>query len=100
MRIPQRHDQRLEFVEPVGSLPQHPQGQRQLRPCHDPHVPELPEHSLASVDLEPALDEADLACIVTAHPEVDYEAVVRGASRVLDFRGVTRGLEAPNLVRL
>jgi UDP-N-acetyl-D-glucosamine dehydrogenase len=67
---------------------------------HDPHVPELPEHSLASVDLERALDEADLACIVTAHPEVDYEAVVRGASRVLDFRGVTRGLEAPNLVRL
>jgi UDP-N-acetyl-D-glucosamine dehydrogenase len=67
---------------------------------HDPHVPELPEHGLASVDLDGELAAADAVCIVTAHPEVDYERVVREAQLVLDFRGVTRGITAPNLVRL
>ena len=46
------------------------------------------------------LAECDVACIVTAHPGVDYEEVVRGAPLVVDFRGVTRGIEAENLVRL
>ena len=41
--------------------------------------------------------DCDLACIVTAHPEVDYERVVAEAPLVLDFRGVTRGIEAENL---
>jgi UDP-N-acetyl-D-glucosamine dehydrogenase len=67
---------------------------------HDPHVPTLPEHSLTSVDLDSELDSADIVCIVTAHPEVDHERVVREAKLVLDFRGVTRGISAPNLVRL
>ena len=35
---------------------------------HDPHVPELPDFDLASVDLEEALATTDLAAIVTAHP--------------------------------
>ena len=55
---------------------------------------------LASVPLDEALDAADLACIVTAHPSVDYRDVVERSSLVIDFRGVTRGIEAPNLVRL
>jgi UDP-N-acetyl-D-glucosamine dehydrogenase len=67
---------------------------------HDPHVPELPELGLTSVDLDGELAEADIACIITAHPEVDHERVVREARLVLDFRGVTRGITAPNLVRL
>jgi UDP-N-acetyl-D-glucosamine dehydrogenase len=67
---------------------------------HDPHVPELPEFGLESVDLEAELTTADIACIVTAHPEVDHARVVREAQLVLDFRGVTRGMTAPNLVRL
>ncbi len=67
---------------------------------HDPHVPELSEFSLASVDFDQEIGRADIACIVTAHPEVDYERVVREAPLVLDFRGITRGIEAPNLVRL
>ncbi len=67
---------------------------------HDPFVPELPGHGLASVDLEPALANADLAAIVTAHPGVDYAHVVATASQVIDFRGVTRGIEADNLTRL
>ena len=67
---------------------------------HDPHVPELPELGLSSMPLDEALGAADLACIVTAHREVDYERVVGAAPLVLDLRGVTRGIEAPHLVRL
>jgi UDP-N-acetyl-D-glucosamine dehydrogenase len=67
---------------------------------HDPHVPELPELGLASVDLADALRGADLAAIVTAHPQLDYERVVSEAAQVIDFRGVTRGIEAENLVHL
>jgi UDP-N-acetyl-D-glucosamine dehydrogenase len=67
---------------------------------HDAHVPELPGHGLASVGLEEGLADADLVAIVTAHPGVDYERVVAAAPLVLDFRGVTRGIEAGNVERL
>ncbi|MGN6665210.1 MAG: nucleotide sugar dehydrogenase [Solirubrobacterales bacterium] len=67
---------------------------------HDSFVPELPGHGLASVDLDAGLRECDLAAIVTAHPDVDYEAVVAAAPLVIDFRGITRGITADNLVRL
>jgi UDP-N-acetyl-D-glucosamine dehydrogenase len=67
---------------------------------HDPHVPELAEHGLESVELDGEVAAADAVCIVTAHSEIDYEGVVRDAQLVLDFRGVTRGIRAPNLVRL
>ena len=67
---------------------------------HDPFVPELPEFELSSVDLAEALPDVDLAAIVTVHPEVDYEKVVSAAPLVVDFRGVTRGIIAENLVRL
>ncbi len=67
---------------------------------HDDHVPELSDFDLSSVSLESALDEADCAVIVTAHPGLDVERVVREAALVVDFRGVTRNISAPNLVRL
>jgi len=67
---------------------------------HADHVPQLPELGLRSEPLHPALSEADIAVIVTAHPTLDLHAVVEGAPLVVDFRGVTRGIEAPNLVRL
>jgi UDP-N-acetyl-D-glucosamine dehydrogenase len=67
---------------------------------HDPYVPELPELGLASADLEAALAAADLVAIVTAHPDLDYAAVVATAALTLDFRGVTRGLAGENLERL
>jgi UDP-N-acetyl-D-glucosamine dehydrogenase len=67
---------------------------------HDPHVPELPDMGLASVDLDEALPGCDAAAIVTAHPSVDYADVAARAPLVVDFRGVTRGIEAANLVRL
>jgi UDP-N-acetyl-D-glucosamine dehydrogenase len=57
---------------------------------HDPHVPALPELGLHSTPLDEALDGADLAVIVTAHPGVDHEAIVERAPLSLDLRGVTR----------
>ncbi len=67
---------------------------------HDPHVPELSEFGIRSGELDDELRQADLVCIVTPHPELDYRRVVEQAALVLDFRGVTRGIEAANLVRL
>jgi UDP-N-acetyl-D-glucosamine dehydrogenase len=62
----------------------------------DEHVPELPDFALRSEWPE----DADCVAIVTAHPGVDVERLVRESPLVVDFRGVTRGIEAPNLVRL
>jgi UDP-N-acetyl-D-glucosamine dehydrogenase len=67
---------------------------------HDPFVAALPELGLESAALDGALADADLVAIVTAHPQLDYAGVVSTAALVLDFRGVTRGIEAANLVRL
>jgi UDP-N-acetyl-D-glucosamine dehydrogenase len=67
---------------------------------HDPHVPEVLDLELGSAALDDSLTDADIVCIVTAHPEIDYQRVVDSSALVLDFRGVTRGIEASNLVRL
>ena len=67
---------------------------------HDPHVPELPGLRLSSVDLEAAIGDANLVAVVTAHPELDYPALVAAAAVFVDFRGVTREIEADNLIRL
>jgi UDP-N-acetyl-D-glucosamine dehydrogenase len=63
---------------------------------HDEFVPELPEHGLRSEWPE----DPDCVAIVTAHPGLDVERLVAESPLVVDFRGVTRGIEAPNLVRL
>jgi UDP-N-acetyl-D-glucosamine dehydrogenase len=67
---------------------------------HDPHVPELTDPKLQSAPLDRELEAADLVVIVTAHPDIDYRHVASEARLVLDFRGVTRGIESSNLVRL
>jgi len=67
---------------------------------HDPHVAELTELGLTNLGLEEALEDADLAVIVTAHREVDHGLVVERAPAVLDLRGVTRRLEATNVRQL
>jgi UDP-N-acetyl-D-glucosamine dehydrogenase len=67
---------------------------------HDPHVPVLEDFGLTSTPLEDAVTDADLAVIVTAHPEVDHELIARRARVVLDLRGVTRSSSATNVVRL
>ncbi len=56
---------------------------------HDPHVAEVEEHglSLRSVELDPAAYDA--VVIVTAHSGIDYEALVRDAQLVIDFRNAT-----------
>ncbi len=67
---------------------------------HDPHVPDLPEHDLHSVGVDEALDGADLAVIVTAHPGVDHDAIVERAPLALDLRGVTRRSKDRSTVQL
>ena len=47
---------------------------------HDPHVPELDEFGLGSVELGPALAACDVAAIVTAHPSLDYALGGRGGA--------------------
>ena len=66
---------------------------------HDPHVPEL-RPDLRSVDLDPALEEADLTILVTAHPDLDLETVVSTTDLLLDLRGATRHLGADNVTWL
>jgi UDP-N-acetyl-D-glucosamine dehydrogenase len=67
---------------------------------HDDYIGELQEFGLSSEPLDDALRSADCAVIVTAHPEVDIQHVVDEAPLVVDFRGVTRGIESANLIRL
>src|SRR3954453_11600398 len=64
---------------------------------HDPHVPELPDRGLRSVERPAGADGADLAVIVTAHPSVDHRAIAERAQLTLDLRGVTRSLGALQL---
>jgi UDP-N-acetyl-D-glucosamine dehydrogenase len=67
---------------------------------HDDYVPELPELGLGSTPLAEGLATCDAAVIVTRHPDLDVEAVVRSAPLVVDFRGATKGAGAPHVVRL
>jgi UDP-N-acetyl-D-glucosamine dehydrogenase len=67
---------------------------------HDAYVPELPELGLESAELDTAVGGADAVVLVTAHPGIDHASVVRGAALFVDLRGVTRGLQVENLVRL
>jgi UDP-N-acetyl-D-glucosamine dehydrogenase len=70
---------------------------------HDPFVPRLTWEG-NELRSQPLLEETiraqDCVAILTAHPGVDYERLVRAASLVFDARGVTRGIDAPNVVRL
>ncbi len=67
---------------------------------HDPFVPELEEFGLRSVPLDEAVSDADAVVLVTAHPGIDYRALADEASLFVDLRGVTRGLDAGNVIRL
>ena len=67
---------------------------------HDDFVPAVADFELENMPLDEALEGAECAVIVTAHPGLDVEAVVAGAPSVVDLRGVTRGIESPHVVRL
>src|SRR3954466_5348825 len=60
---------------------------------HDSFVPTLQALSLDSQPLDEALAGADLAVIVTAHPDVDH-ADVASQLPLVDLRGVTRTTRA------
>jgi UDP-N-acetyl-D-glucosamine dehydrogenase len=61
---------------------------------YDPYVAELPSFGLVgATNLVPALADADIAAIVTAHPDVDHDSVVAALPGTVDFRGVTRHLK-------
>ena len=68
----------------------------------DPETDRLGEGPLSevyrAVDLQ--LGRTVALKILRAHAEIDPREVVASAPLVVDFRGVTHGIEAPNLVRL
>src|SRR3954464_1417245 len=55
---------------------------------HDPFVAELPSLSLRNTGLEDGLAHAELAVIVTAHPDVDHGRIVREVPQAVDLRGI------------
>jgi UDP-N-acetyl-D-glucosamine dehydrogenase len=73
---------------------------------HDPHVPVAPRMrtwpdlpTMSSQPLSPAaLAAQDAVVVVTDHSAVDYEAVARHASLIVDTRGIYRAKSA-NVVR-
>jgi UDP-N-acetyl-D-glucosamine dehydrogenase len=67
---------------------------------HDPHVPRLRQAGLVSQPLDEALSWADVAVIITAHPEIDHDRVAQRARLVVDLRGVTRHVVSDTVIRL
>jgi UDP-N-acetyl-D-glucosamine dehydrogenase len=56
---------------------------------------------MKSVELtEDELAKSDCVVIVTAHKRYDWEWVVAHSPLVVDTRGVTKKMKAPNVVRL
>jgi len=67
---------------------------------HDPLVPRLKREGLESVDLDAAVADADAVAIVTAHPGIDWDDLIARSALLVDLRGVTRGDDHENVVRL
>jgi UDP-N-acetyl-D-glucosamine dehydrogenase len=67
---------------------------------HDPYVPALPDLGLSNIPLEPAVTEADVVVLVTAHPGIDHTELAKRSKLFVDLRGITRGTKAENLIRL
>ena len=71
---------------------------------HDPHVPELPEHKLSSVELtRQELERAECVVVATDHSTVDLQLVVDSSSRVVDLRNAVRkrlGISLPENVEV
>ena len=67
---------------------------------HDDFVPALPALGLRSTSLDDSVGAADAVVLVTAHPGIDYAALAGQSALFVDLRGVTRGVQVDNLVRL
>lgn len=80
---------------PAITIDEHLQELRADISYHDPYVPEVPELGLSSVELGPAVEQAELVVILTAHPDIHHSAVSDPAPLVLDFRGVLRKAARP-----
>ena len=56
---------------------------------------------IAAASLDPGLlASVDCAVILTAHPEVDYGAIVKHARLIVDTRNALQGCDAPHVIRL
>jgi len=89
-----RESPALRIIEMLGQL-------GAVLSYHDSYVPELPGHGLRSTSLEDLLDSGpDAVVLVTAHPDVDYGAVVERSPLLVDLRGRTRGSNEKTIVRL
>jgi UDP-N-acetyl-D-glucosamine dehydrogenase len=87
-----RESPALRIIEVLGQL-------GAVISYNDPFVPALPELGLQSSPLEEVAD-ADAVVLVTAHPGIDYQALVERARLFVDLRGTTRGMRVRDLVRL
>ncbi len=67
---------------------------------HDPYVPALTKLGLTNAELHDAIAGADAVVLVTAHPGIDHRHIASEASLFIDLRGITRGMDSPNIVRL
>jgi len=70
---------------------------------NDPYIPQigLAQDNLTSVDLaEEELSSVDCVVIATNHSCYDVEQLVSSSKLLFDVRGVTRGLNRANIVRL
>lgn len=69
----------------------------------DPYVPEIhfDDTTMTSVDLtDELLDGVDVAVVVTAHSDVDYERIVEHVPLVLDTRNVLKDIDSDKVVLL
>jgi len=70
---------------------------------HDTFVPRCTidgrEHGSLRLDAE-TVGAQDIVVLLTPHADVDVHALVNTAAMVFDTRGVTMGIDAPNVVRL
>ncbi len=70
---------------------------------HDPYVPVLRtgEHRYKSAPLTPAvLRKQDCVVIATNHSCFDIKYIVRHSKLIVDTRNMTKGLRAPNIIKL
>ncbi len=56
----------------------------------DPFVPTLPSFGLTSVSPEAAVEDADVAVLLTAHPDIDYVSLLGQTAAAVDLRGALR----------
>lgn len=70
---------------------------------HDPFIPEvtLGDARLRTTPLDDdVVASQDCVILLTPHPGIDYRKLVASAALLFDARGVTRGINEPNVVRL